>query len=209
MSIYMNPILIKLSDSDHFLMLQTYDASHGKSERFYLSKAALSSMIDDKRQSSIIENDLLNFCCCRRCADEIHFKLFWLKGSWSDDLNGYQQSFTVPISKIEAALCNVAIKHLCRSISNEKARISFSSSAHEAIAEIAQDKLKRHALRRFFRDNLNYGSKEHLTIHRDSWVDGFYFQSMNSFDGGIVPHETQVIGRNGKAYCKVYYGIHT
>ena len=42
-----------------------------------------------------------------------------------------------------------------------------------------------------------------------SWVEGFYFQSMGCFDGGMVPHEAQIIGKNEKHYCKLYYGIHT
>ena len=89
-----------------------------------------------------------------------------------------------------------------------KAKLAFSSESQVLLKEYCQDKLVRHALKRFFRDHFNYGSDEQLAIFPDRWVKGFYFQC-DSLSGGIVRHEDVVTGKDGREYKKIFYAVHT
>ena len=208
MSIYQQPILIHLSDSNIFVMLQTYDPQNGRSQCFCLSRKTLVDQLDHTAEGVTIESDLQNFCSVALVDTDMTFVVYWLHGSGK--IQGYQQSFSVPVSKITQVLSGGSVRHLHTQDGLSKARLSFQPSACEAIAGIAKDKLKRHALRRFFRDNLNYGQEEELLIERDTWVKGFYFWSPEtSFDGGIVLHETTVIGKDNRPHRKLFYSVHT
>ena len=208
MSIYRQPILVSLSDSNIFVMLQTYDPQNGRSQRFCLSRKTLADQLDHTAEGVTIESDLQNFCSVALVDTDMTFVVYWLHGSGK--LQGYQQSFSVPVSKITQVLSGGSVRHLHTQDGPSKARLVFQPSACEAIAGIAKDKLKRHALRRFLRDNLNYGQGEELVIERDTWVKGFYFwSSETSFDGGIVLHETTVIGKDNRPHRKLFYSVHT
>ncbi len=208
MSIYQQPILVSLSDSNIFVMLQTYDPQNGRSQRFYLSKKTLVDQLDHTAEGVTIESDLQNFCSVALVGTDMSFVVYWLHGT--GNVQGYNQSFRVPVNKITQVFTGRSVRHLDAQDCPSKARLSFQPSAREAIAGIARDKLKRHALRRFFRDNLNYGQGEELLIERDTWVKGFYFWSPEtSFDGGIVLHETTVIGKDNRPHRKLFYSVHT
>jgi len=209
MNIFDNPVLVTLSDSEPFVTLQTNDTKHGQSQRFYLHKQTLLRQLGDDAEGNDTEADLLNFCTVARAKDSIRFQLVWLHGNCNDDVHGYRQTFFLPIDKVEKALAGERVKHLSHyPIRQEKAEIWFTEPAQKAI--IAMDKLKRHAIRRFIRDNFCYGREEKLVVQTDSWVGGFYFFStVSKFEGGIVPHETEVIGKDGKPHRKVYFGLHT
>ena len=208
MSIFHDPIIVTLSNTDPLVSLQTFDPKHGWSQRFYLTVEALTKQLTDTVEGSITETDLLNVCTVARIDNNIRFRLLWLNGVY-DELHGYQQTVCIPVYKVNTVLAGGRIKHLSHSpIYKDKADIFFTKTAHEAIAEA--DKLKRHAIRRFFRDNFNYGREEHLVVQRDEWVQGFYFFStVSRYEGGIVAHETKVKGKDGKLHLKLYYGLHT
>ena len=209
MNIFDNPVLVKLSDSEPFIILQTYDPKHGQSQRFYLHKQSLTRQLGDDAEGNDTEADLLNFCTVARARDSIRFQMIWLHGNYNDDVNGYQQTFFLPFDKVEKALAGERVKHLSHyPIRQEKADIWFTEPAQKAIAEM--DKLKKHAIRRFFRDNFDYGRKEHIIVQRDVFIRGFYFfSSVSKYEGGIALHEDEVIGKDGKPHRKVYYGLHT
>ena len=207
MSIFNDPIIISLSARDPLVYLQTYDPKHGWSQRFYLSSEALYSQLNG--EGSVTECDLLNVCTVARFRDNVRFHALWLHGNYDNDVCGYQQTFYIPTDKVAKALAGESIKHLAYTpICQPKADIFFTQTAHKAIAEA--DKLKRHAIRRFFRDNFDYGRDEHLVVQREEWINGFYFFSTVSHcEGGIVLHETEVKGTDGKLHRKIYYGLHT
>ena len=209
MSIFINPVLITLTDSDPFINLQTYDEKHGHSQHFYLHKETLQGQLGDNAEGVVTEADLLNYCTVARSDDNIRFTFCWLHGNYDNDVSGYMQIVFVPVDVIIKLLAGERVKHLSYSpVCRDKADIYITPPAHEIIA--AMDKLKRNAIRRFFRDNFDYGRKEHLVIQSDTWVHGFYFFStVSKYDGGIVPHETEVIGKDGKPHRKVFYGLHT
>lgn len=209
MNIFDNPILVTLSDSDPFAIIQTYDPKHGQSQRFYLHKQSLIGQLGDDAEGNDTEADLLNYCTVARAKDSIRFQMVWLHGNYNDDVHGYRQTFFLPFDKVEKALAGERVKHLSHyPIHQEKADIWFTEPAQKAIA--AMDKLKRHAIRRFIRDSFNYGHKEKLIVQTDNWISGFYFFStVSKYEGGIVPHETEVIGKDGKPHRKVYFGLHT
>ncbi len=199
MSIYSDPILVTLSYDDPFISLQTLDSKHGKSQRFFLSKEALS------HDGSTTESDLTIVCNVREEDEDIQFRTYWLHDNCDSGLYGYHQLFTVPKEKVSKVLAGETIKHLSYS-SREKAKLEFTPTAHKAIADT--NKLQRHALRKFLRDNFNYF--DNLIINRDSWVNGFYFFSTHgNYDGGIVPHSSEFRTSDGMTRHKVYYGLHT
>ena len=209
MSIFNNPVLITLTDSDPFINLQTYDEKHGHSQHFYIRKETLQQQVGENAEGVVTEADLLNYCTVTRSDDNIRFTFCWLHGNYCGDVSGYMQIVFVPVDVIIKLLAGEKVKHLSYTpICRDKADIYITPPAHKAIA--AMDKLKRHAIRRFFRDNFDYGRKEHLVVQSDTWVNGFYFFStVSKYEGGIVPHETEVIGKDGKSHHKVFYGLHT
>ena len=209
MNIFDNPVLVTLSDSDPFVTIQTYDSKHGQSQRFYLHKQTLLRQLGDDAEGNDTEADLLNYCTVARAKDSIRFQMTWLHGNYNDDVHGYRQTFFLPFDKVEKALAGERVKHLSHyPIRQEKADIWFTEPAQKAIAEM--DKLKKHAIRRFIRDNFNYGHEEKLIVQTDNWISGFYFFStVSRYEGGIVLHETEVIGKDGKLHRKVFYGLHT
>ncbi len=209
MSIFLDPIIITLSDTDPLVSLQTYDPKHGWSQRFYLTKEALISQLADDPACSVTETDLLNVCTVAHVGNSIRFTLFWLNSNYNDDICGYRQTVFLPVDEVSKAVAGGRIKHLSYShVQQPKASIFFTQTAHRAIAEA--DKLKRHAICKFLRDNFNYGRSEHLVVQEDSWVHGFYFFStVSHYEGGIVPHETVVKGKDGKPHRKVCFGLHT
>ena len=209
MSIFTDPIIVSLSVNDPLVYLQTYDPKHSWSQRFYLTKESLSSQLADNVESSVTECDLLNVCSVSRAGKSIRFMFFWLSGCYKDELHGYQQKLCVPVDIVARALSGKRVKYLSYSPQNKyKADILFTKTAHEAIA--TQDKLKRHALRKFLRDHLDYGKDEKLVIQRDEFVKGFYFFStVSRYEGGIVLHEDEITGKDGKPHRKVYYALHT
>ncbi len=208
MSIFQQPILVNLSDSNNCVVLQTYDPKNGRSERFYLSKRTLADQLDHTAEGITIESDLQNFCSVALVDTDMTFVVYWLHGS--GNVQGYKQSFSVPVSKITQVFLGGSVRHLYAQGCPAKARMTFRPSAQEAIAGIARDKLKRHALCRFFRDNLDYGQREKLLIEHDTWVKGFYFWSSETpFEGGIVLHETTAVGKDKRPHRKLYYSVHT
>ncbi len=208
MNIFNNPILITLSSSGFFIALMTYDQMHGRSQRFLLSKDTLYDQLGEHAESSIIERDLHNFCDVAHARDGIRFKLSWLRNS-GDELKGYQQRFIVPVDFVVKALAGETIKYMYHEpVYKDKAPLFFSRSAHEAIAGF--DKLKRHAIRRFFRDHFDYGDVEHFVVQSDPFIHGFFFHSMVSkYNGGIALHSTEVTGKDGKDYPRIYFSLHT
>ncbi len=206
MSIFNNPILITLSSSGLFIALTTYDQTHGRSQRFLLSKDTLCDQLEE--HGSTIESDLHNFCDVAHDRDGVRFKVSWLRRN-GDELKGYLQRFIVPINLVCKALAGETVKYMYHEpMYKDKAPLSFTQSAHKAIAEA--DKLKRHAIRRFFRDHFDYGNVEYFIVQRDEFIHGFYFRSMVShFNGGIALHQTEVTGKDGKEYPRIYYGLHT
>ena len=97
MSIYRQPILVSLSDSNIFVILQTYDPQNGRSQRFCLSRKTLADQLDHTAKGVTIESDLQNFCSVALVDTDMTFVVYWLHGSGK--IQGYQQSFSVPVSK--------------------------------------------------------------------------------------------------------------
>ncbi len=209
MSIFNNPIIVTLSCNDILVSIQSYEPKHGWSQRFYLTKEALNSQLTDHPDGSVTETDLLNVCNVARIGNSIRFRFFWLYGVYDDELHGYQQTITIPVEKVKTSLAGGRVKHLSYTpVYKDKADIFFTQTAHKAIAEA--DKLQRHAIKRFFRDNFNYGREEHLVVQQDEWVRGFYFFStVSRYEGGIALHTDKVKGKDGKMYQKLYFGLHT
>ena len=81
MSIYQQPILVSLSDSNIFVMLQTYDPQHGRSQRFCLSRKTLANQLDHTAEGVTIESDLQNFCSVALVDTDMAFVVYWLHGS--------------------------------------------------------------------------------------------------------------------------------
>ena len=208
MCIFNNPILITLAGSGLFVSITTFDLKHRRSQRFYLSKNTLYDQLGEHAESSVIERDLHNFCDVAHARDGIRFWMLWLHDN-GDELKGYQQRFIVPVKLVVKALAGETVKYMYHEpVYKNKAPLFLTRSAHKAIAEA--DKLKRHAIRKFFRDNFDYGDVEHLAIQRDDFIHGFYFTStVSKYSGGIVLHETEVTGKDGKQYPKIYYSVHT
>ena len=197
MSIYTDPILVTLSYDDPFISLQTLDSKHGKSQRFFLSKEALTH--------NTTEIDLQNVCTVTHYGKAVLFCLYWLHSNCDDGLYGYQQGFRIPEEKIEQVLKGETIRHLSYT-QHKKARIFFTKPAHETIGQC--NKLERHALRRFFRDQFNYD--EDIVVQRDQLVRGFYlFSTLTPYEGGIVRHTSTVRDSFSRTHEKVAFSIHT
>lgn len=209
---YINTILVTLiPSSPDFIVLQTYDYEHGKSQRFYIHHADLEQLISHQPSLPLLDADLNSFLQIYRDRDHLHFKTTWLSVNWLGQASGYVQWFDLPVSCCAYALHGFPMKKAVF-ITEEKPKASlhFTPEGHQEIRRLCADKLTRRALCKFFRDHMNYGADEVLNITRDNWVDGLYFFSpVTGYEGGIVRHNTELKGSNGKSYPKVFFGLHT
>jgi len=208
MSNFADCILVKLVPSEpDFVALTTFDIYHGKSMRFLLRKNDLKTLLDDDKP--VLDTDIGSYIQISRYQTKVHFKLTWLHQDFRNDVTGYIHAFDLPTEKLQAVLNGQKAHHVEYVTDGKpKAKLTFTDSSHHYIRKICQDKLEKHAVRRFFRDHFNYGKDEQLIIYPDNWVKGFYFQC-DRLNGGIARHEDFIIGKNGCEYKKVYYAIHT
>lgn len=208
MSNFGDCILVKLVPSEpDFVALSTFDIFHGKSSRFFLRRTDLLALLDSDKP--LLDTDIGSYIQATLYQSKVHFKLTWLRQDFRNDVTGYIHSFDLPVEKLRKVLNGQRVHHV-EYITDEKskAKLVLTDSSHYQIGKICQDKLTRHALRRFFRDHFNYGSDERLLIYPDIWVKGFFFQC-DRLNGGIVRHEDVVTGKDGREYKKVFYALHT
>ncbi len=202
--------LIKLVPSEpYFVALTTFDIYHGRSRRFLLQKKDLAALVHDEEASRVLDTDIGSYIEINRRAMHLHFKLVLLHHDFRNDVTGYVHCFELPVERITALLNGQSIHHVEYAVEERpKAQLTITESGHHLPQKICQDKLSKHALRRFFRDHFNYGQDERLVIYPDSWVNGFYFQC-DGLDGGIVRHEDVVRGKDGREHRRVFYAVHT
>ncbi len=205
-------ILVKLAPSEpDYVSITTFDNIHGRSLRFLVSRTNLIQLTALEQPDPVIDTDIGSYIQITRMRSNVHFKLTWLHTNSRNDVTGYIHTFSIPIEKVRAVVHGKAIAHLeNRTDSKPKASLIFTDSGYNMLHRCCQDKLNRHALRKFFRDNFNYGRDERLIIYPDNWIKGFYFQAAkDSYEGGIVRHEETVSGKDGRKHKKIYYSIHT
>ena len=202
--------LIKLVPSEPcFVALTTFDISHGKSARFLLRQRDLHTLVNDENANPVLDTDIGSYIQITRHATHLYFKLTVLHHGYRNEVTGYVCYFEIQISKINALLNGQSIHHVEYDREEKaKAQLTITESGHHMLRKYCQDKLTRHALRRFFRDHFNYGRDERLVIYPDAWVNGFYFQC-DRMNGGIVRHEDTVKGKDGREHKKIFYALHT
>ena len=210
MSNFAECTLIKLDPSEpHFVALTTFDIYHGRSTRFLLQKKDLEALVNSPDTSRILDTDIGSYVEMSRRAMHLHFKLVLLHQDYRNNVDGYVHYFELPMEKVHALLNGKSIHHVEYSVNEKpKAQLTITEGGHHMVRKICQDKLTKHALRRFFRDHFNYGRDERLVIYPDSWVNGFYFQC-DRLTGGIVRHEDTVKGKDGHEHKKIFYALHT
>ena len=205
-------ILVKMAPSEpDFVSISIFDIIHGRSLRFLVTKTNLIQLTALDQPDPVIDTDIGSYIQISRMRSTVHFKLTWLHMDSRNEVTGYIHSFSIPIEKVREVVRGQSITHLEKLTDRKpKASLIFTDSGYNMVRRSCQDKLNRHALKKFFRDNFNYGREERLIIYPDNWIRGFYFQSCNdSYAGGIVRHEGTVTGRDGQEHKKVYYAVHT
>ena len=209
MNSFIDRILIKINpSSEEYLSICTYDVLHGKRGGFIIAADLLGRLLTD--ENPVLDCDMGSYLYAYRNYSNIHFRLTWLHNDFHNDVTGYVLDFDLPIEKLQKAISGQRVHHVAYlSDEKEKARLVLSDSGNEMLKKIREEKLARHAIRRFLRDHFNYGNQEQIFIYPDSWIKGFYFQTDNGLEGGIVRHEDVVTGKNGCEYKKVYYAVHT
>jgi len=210
MSNFADCTLIMLEPSEPCLVaLRTYDVHHGRSNRFYMHQKDLAALVNDENASPVLDTDIGSYVEITRRAMHLHFKLTLLHQDYRDNVTGCVQYFELPIDKVYNLLSGQSIHHVEHvTEEKQKAQLTITEGGHHMIHQLCQDKLTKHALRRFFRDHFNYGRDELIQVFSDTWVNGFYFQC-DRMNGGIVRHEDTVKGKDGKEYKKVFYAMHT
>ncbi len=210
MSNFAECTLVKIVPSEpYFAALTTYDINHGRSSRFLLRLNDLATLVTDENANPVLDTDIGSYIEITRRSMHLHFKLTLLHQDYRNNVTGYVQCFELPICKVFDLLCSKSIHHVhYERDGREKAQMSITESGHQQIRSLCRNKLTKHALRRFFRDNFNYGSDELVMIYPDTWVNGFYFQG-DWITGGIVRHEDIITGKNGREYKKVFFAVHT
>ena len=206
---YDSAILISMRLSGDFLMLNTTDKAHGRSQHFYLNASRVSRWLDAKDGTSLIDCDLYNYLALHRYSqDKVTMRFTWLsmQGSYGN-LSGYQQTVIMPLSQLRKALIGFRVKVLLDPELIPQCKLSFSESAQEQIATICRDKREKRALCKALRDSFHWRDSGEVYIVAD-WRRDFYFTT-DDMNGGLCRHESSVKGKDGKVHRAVKYSIHT
>ena len=147
-----NHLLYILTDYHaNYIGLRTYDTVHKLSYVFLINKDDLAGFIESGTR--LIEEDMGSFmnltwespAICR-CV------IYWLHPDSQNDITGYRQFFTIPISQLRRALTEQqVIGYYVTDNVLHQASLSFSEACHTRIRNM--DKAERNALRKSLRDS--------------------------------------------------------
>lgn len=209
----MNPIdhsiLITLSPDGKYLALTTYNRIRKRSHRFLINRSEFERVLCT--DELVLFRDLYSFAVIAKHDEKVCFEITWLKNTGDASVQGYVQSFVLPLDKAMSAFWGNTVRHVHQEKTEwQKAKLVFPENTQKYIRKIYEDKMTKRALSKFFRDHFNYGAEEELIITPDPWVSGFCFRSTKSdFAGGIVQHKYDKRGNGGKPYSVSNFTVHT
>lgn len=214
-------VLVKLSLTDNFIALRTYDRVHDGRGRFLIDRDRFSAWLKDMPEiqdaglreiitarigGAFYDTDCGHVLIAFREKQSIHFNTIWLS-SRGADVHGFIQHFDIPTVKLYALIDEHTSIRLVQYANSGSARIS-SEYAGRVIRHIREDKLKAHAFSKAMRDSFRWKG-DTVTLSNDG-RDDFYFTADGSWhiNGGLILHESTVMTPIGKC-PKFYYGVHT
>ncbi len=207
---FKNKALVTLKPDDDFVALQIYDGMIRRRLSTFLINREKLAAVAEGTEGSMLDSDLDNTLRVYRQKAELKFVVFYVRNESNDGrFEGIAERFTLPITDVlNVLVCNSTVTRVIyKNQSLQQARIEFGFNAHRAIKEIIQDPVEKRALIKAFRDSFRYGKNEEIFITDD--YNGFFFQVIGSFCGGLIRHEREVMGRDGNYYRHVCYEIHT
>ena len=207
--------LFTIADDGQFLALSTYTPSHGRSSRFFVFKSSISKWLAGE-DTSFMDTDCGSFVrFTRESSEKIFVEFTWLSDSMNNLVRGYRQRFTVPVQMFLEVLNGQKKAKLLVSTEASMAHstLCFSRDAHAQAHKICANKAKRRALMKALRDGFHWGNCT-VSLYCD-YECGFYFSENKSPDvpwslnGGLVLHDTTIVGKDGQPHEKLYYSLYT
>ncbi len=196
--------------SDNFIALQIYDATIRRRLSTFLITREKLAAVAEGATSSMLDSDLNNTLRVYRTENELKFTVYFVRSE--DDygrFDGISERFVLPVTDVLNVLVfnRTVVRVIHKNQPLEQARIEIGFNAHRRIKEICKDPIEKRALSKAFRDHFMYGKGEEVFITDD--YDGFFFQIANSFNGGLIRHEGEAMGRDKKLHPCIRYEIHT
>ncbi len=197
--------------SDNFIALQIYDATIRRRLSTFLITREKLAAVAEGTTLSILDSDLNNTLRIYRSGNDLlKFVLYYVRHEDSiGRFEGLAERFVLPVSDIlQVLVCDHEVTRIIRKNQPlEQARIEIGFNAHRRIKEICKDPIEKRALSKAFRDHFMYGKDEEVFITDD--FDGFFFELIGSYNGGLIRHEGKAMGRDGKLHPCIRYEIHT
>lgn len=203
-----NNALITFSDSNAYSTKITLLDIHGV-HRFYVCTDNLKALTEESKTfgfSEFVEQDCWNFLKAQYShGTSAHFQFVWLSVSSDQTVNGFIQSFDLPLSVIEHALAGHTVKAVAH-IDEEKehSAVVLSDAAQKKVVQLPEK--DRRALVKALHRNFVWGKEDTIFLYPDG--SDFLF-SADRFSGGLCRHVNMITGKNGMQYQKITYCVHT
>ncbi len=202
---------VSFKPDDEFVALQIYDGTiRRRLSTFLICRDKLAALAEGTTPA-MLDSDLNNTLRVYRSGNDLlKFTVYFVRHE--DNLGrfeGIAERFVLPVSDIlQVLVLNSEITRLIRKNQPlEQARIELGFNAHRRIKELCKDPIEKRALSKAFRDHFMYGKGEEVFITDD--FDGFFFELIGSYNGGLIRHEGKVLGRDKKLRPSIHYEIHT
>ena len=205
--IFRNSIRVCIDPDGSCLALRTYSRERGRKGRFLIPQDTLLAWYEGGRERSFFDTDCGNILELRIVDENALFHITWLRTDSLGNVDGFQQRFSLPESKLSALLyAHKALRHL----HHERA---YQAKIHtecvlDTLRRIQETPLVRRAFIKAMRDCFQWRDEE-VYLYPD-WRNSFYFRTASGYPscGGLILHDTTVRTPNGPA-CKFYYSVHT
>ena len=196
-------ILIKMTLTENYVALTTYDRKHGHHGRFLIDAGLLSRAISKGDWQMTIDKDCTNYVEIYTDGRTAKFNLLWLNSYPGDAIHGFSQLVTIPIQSV----CDLLTTHeplRLLSLAQSKKATLDASHATRTIHRIRGDPRVSRAFSKALRDAFMWAG-DHITLHDDGGYN-FFFTTRSGCPhcGGLILHEGE---RDGFPY--VYYSVHT
>ena len=195
-------IMLKVVNSDEYIVLRTVTETGIKSKHFYVSHRKIMEL---QTKHYIIVKDL-SFAVFfhDNTNDTLRIEFYWINYDGLGDFKGYIQYVNIKYSDFIYFVNSNSTEYKAISIPESfSPKITFKSSRN--LHEIVSNKLIRRKLSKFLRDRFNWASTE--IIFFDDFVPySFNFREYQngkeSMLGGLILHRQEDMS-------KAYYSIHT